>query len=367
MNLLQNLIFTFCFFHPLFAELIVHKNAENLLSSIEILGHGKIVYLLDDKNSIKQVLRLSENNNLTYLIELVYDDQKKLIKELVKDCQGTLIAEHDFFSEESNPHFIFDENSSTLSGHDTPFFLEDKEKHVRYRVQKNEISESYWQVNGEEIAIFDSQNHLKELKIPGIKVLPQLTLPLIIEKEGKIFLPKLKRDLSITGLKDLYTKLVYLNPDIDPYGQILLKKKTLSSFSYRQKIYDEYTQTVYFGHRTYDVASKKWLSKDPLGPIQSEDLFLYCGGHPEQFIDPDGRFFFIIPLLPLSEDTVETLIQITKNLIISSIEDISKHVNHYLNERADRKKEEEFLEIQTGKKLPNQKSFFPDISPLDDE
>lgn len=338
---------------------------EGRLTKITLNGFGDVDYFYDETKRLEKVIRHQEDGTIFYQIVLSYDAFNHLIKESIFDDQDRVLAENDFLAEKSLDLDLPDLDQNPKK---TPiYFITDQEKKIRYKFKDQKLIASYHAVKDEEIAIFDAHGNLKEFKIPGITILPELTLPLMIEKDQVPYLCKLQKDFSIASLQDLKTQQIYENPKIDPYGQILLKKPVISSFSYRQKIYDEDTKTLFFGHRTYHVESKKWASKDPFGTIQNEDVYCYCGEEPEKFIDPDGRFFFTIPIFPIKDNLVETVIEITKNLLISSIEEISNRVNLYLIERADRIKEEEFLEIQKGIKPTNRKSFSPDILPLDGE
>jgi RHS repeat-associated protein len=51
------------------------------------------------------------------------------------------------------------------------------------------------------------------------------------------------------------------------------------------------TGCVYFGARTYDTLTQRWLSADPLGYAASSSLYELCGDDPLNNFDPDGRVF----------------------------------------------------------------------------
>jgi hypothetical protein len=41
----------------------------------------------------------------------------------------------------------------------------------------------------------------------------------------------------------------------------------------------------------------RWLTRDPIGPVNSSNLYQYVFNNPFVYRDPDGQFAFVIPLL----------------------------------------------------------------------
>jgi RHS repeat-associated protein len=329
------------------------------IASISIEGYGAVSYTYED-NLLSHILRTADDGSTWYQVELAYDENRGLIEEVFRDAYGELLYQNDA----SRPYRWADRLEKTAM----PVVQEDssevvfvQEGDVRKKYVRGQLIETYWSVSGEEIAIFDGEGRLVELKIPGLPLYPTLSKPAAIEKGGQVFYPMLAPDLSIVALKDVMTKEVLHNPPIDAYGKILLSLPVVSRFSYRGKVYDATTQTVFFSHRTFDLKTSRWLSPDPCGAIQSEDLYAYCHDEPEKYLDPDGRFFTVIPLYPLITDMTTTLISIGTILVVSSIEQVAKEVNLYLEKRSDKKKAAEFIKKQQGQEDFSRKSFSPDI------
>jgi RHS repeat-associated protein len=54
---------------------------------------------------------------------------------------------------------------------------------------------------------------------------------------------------------------------------------------------------VYFGYRFYVPHLGRWLNRDPLQEAGGINLYAYVNGDPLGYVDPDGRFVFVIPAL----------------------------------------------------------------------
>ena len=52
--------------------------------------------------------------------------------------------------------------------------------------------------------------------------------------------------------------------------------------------YSEYGGSVLCGHRWYDTAALRWLSRDPIGYKGGDNLYAYCGDDPVNKVDPHG-------------------------------------------------------------------------------
>ncbi|HLB52457.1 MAG TPA: RHS repeat-associated core domain-containing protein, partial [Chlamydiales bacterium] len=63
-------------------------------------------------------------------------------------------------------------------------------------------------------------------------------------------------------------------------------------YACRGKRFDPETGFIYFGRRYYDPVRHRWISPDPLGPIDHENLYQYVYNNPLQFSDPTGCGFW---------------------------------------------------------------------------
>lgn len=62
----------------------------------------------------------------------------------------------------------------------------------------------------------------------------------------------------------------------------------LKSYRYSAKERDDFTGLYYFGYRYYAHWIGGWINPDPLGPEDSENLYLYVHNNPVNLIDPNG-------------------------------------------------------------------------------
>ncbi|MEX2345248.1 MAG: SpvB/TcaC N-terminal domain-containing protein [Balneolaceae bacterium] len=63
---------------------------------------------------------------------------------------------------------------------------------------------------------------------------------------------------------------------------------SLKEYRYSGKERDDFTGLYYFGYRYYAHWIGGWISPDPLGPEDSENLYLYVHNNPVNLVDPNG-------------------------------------------------------------------------------
>jgi RHS repeat-associated protein len=119
---------------------------------------------------------------------------------------------------------------------------------------------SYFGIN--EIAVFDSNGQVKELRVPGLSFHKDMLRPIAIETRGAIYAPIHDVQSNIVKLIDIRTREVISLALSDPFGKGLFKDAP-TSWIFSGKHYDKEVNLVYFGHRYYSPELKKWLSPDP--------------------------------------------------------------------------------------------------------
>jgi RHS repeat-associated protein len=62
----------------------------------------------------------------------------------------------------------------------------------------------------------------------------------------------------------------------------------LKDYRYCEKERDDFTGLYYFGYRYYAHWLGGWISPDPLGPEDSENLYIYVQNNPINLVDPNG-------------------------------------------------------------------------------
>ena len=78
-----------------------------------------------------------------------------------------------------------------------------------------------------------------------------------------------------------------------PYGELIANQQTIGydeRFKFTGKERDWESGYDYFGARFYDHRKGIWNSVDPLADkYPNVTPYLYCGGNPTKYVDPDGR------------------------------------------------------------------------------
>ena len=84
-----------------------------------------------------------------------------------------------------------------------------------------------------------------------------------------------------------------------PYGELIANQQTIGydeRFKFTGKERDWETGYDYFGARFYDYRKGFWNSVDPLADkYPGNTPYLYCGGNPIKYVDPDGRESVVSP------------------------------------------------------------------------
>ncbi len=87
--------------------------------------------------------------------------------------------------------------------------------------------------------------------------------------------------------------------EYEPYGA-QLTPVIEDGPGYTGHVQDAATGLTYMQQRYYDPLLGVFLSIDPVGPLSNTQQFnryRYSNGNPYSFVDPDGRFAFLIPML----------------------------------------------------------------------
>ena len=149
-----------------------------------------------------------------------------------------------------------------------------------------------------EIASFDADGAITELRIPGQSFNKDIVKAVAIEADENVYAPIYNTQLNISKLIDVSTKTVYDYSLLSPFGKNLSKlsqKKT--SWIFSSKRYDSETNAIFFGSRYYDLDLERWTTLDPQYYNSSINLYCYVGNNPLRLIDPDGEFIIALPIL----------------------------------------------------------------------
>jgi len=175
-------------------------------------------------------------------------------------------------------------------------------RRVAKKIQKREKeeTETYLYFGNNEIAIYNENGSLKQLRIPGLSFNDNFILPVAIETEEAVYATIHDYQGNLSKLINTKNQEVISIPYIDPFGQNLDRITPPTPWIFATKHYDAETNLVYFGSRYYDPELKQWITPDPFGMLQHPNVYLYCLGNPMSYFDPDGKFAFAIPLVNLA-------------------------------------------------------------------
>ena len=73
-----------------------------------------------------------------------------------------------------------------------------------------------------------------------------------------------------------------------PYGETSLGSFSRKRYRYTGKERNEESSLGYHGARYYGAHVCRWVSPDPMGPVDTLNLFLYARGNPLSYYDDDG-------------------------------------------------------------------------------
>lgn len=321
---------------------IVYEYRDGKLSQVHRINHrGQILYthryLLKGRESMIGNLGLIERSiedriytcKTPYSLEICkYDESGNIIERTINgeiipyqyDKQDRLLCETSTFQDKIDTYdempCIYDEQGNLIQKKNTRYTYDNQNRLIEVITENSIVSfaydyrnrriskrvesdienyeKTYLYYENIPIAIFKN-GILEQLAIPGGNRFDAIAQAIAIETPDSIYAPIYDIQWNISKLIDINTKEVYTF-NTDPFGGNLDQEIPITPWLFATKEYDPETNLIYFGHRYYDPTIQRWLSKDPL--LQKEDnLYTYCFNNPLRYIDPDGRFTIVIPLI----------------------------------------------------------------------
>ncbi|NGX27701.1 MAG: hypothetical protein K940chlam6_01639, partial [Chlamydiae bacterium] len=233
----------------------------------ELLSDGKTTYEYDLRGN--QVLKKTGSDQW----QMVYDPLNQLIE--VK-------------SQEQKIEFIYDPLGRRLA----------KVISTKAGYGWEESDREYYIYDGEEeIGSFKSPNTLESLRVLSTHRLPKT---IGIEMGGKTFAPLTDVQGNIRRLVDLQSKTLATSYDFTAFGEKLQtnpKEDLQSPWQFASKRFDPSLGLIYFGKRYYDPRIGRWMTTDPAEFVDGTNLYQFLFNNPYGYVDPDGQFVFIVPLI----------------------------------------------------------------------
>ena len=249
--------------NPYLKEELTYDEAGNLIK------RGNVSYTYDHASQLT-----SETDKFTARYDQDYNciekngrlqpvDEAGQIQGLPYDKNGNLIKSG----------FVFDAFDQLISAEEEDFVYDA----VGRRLQKG--STSYLYIDDEEVGSFES-GKAKEFKIVGHQSI------VAIEVDNQAFAPVQDVQGTIRSLIDWKTKKIVNENSCNAFGFGLTDA---IPYAYAGKRYDAKTGLIYFGKRYYDPQMSRWLTPDPLGPIDHSNLYQYVFNNPFLYRDPYGE------------------------------------------------------------------------------
>jgi RHS repeat-associated protein len=246
-----------------FSENCLYDNAGNLIQ------HNDRVFAYDAANQlIPQGL-----DERSY-----YDEKRNWIRQNEESIAVDEINQLMGFSYDHNGNFlgsgfVYDEFNQLIKTADCDCYIYDA---LGRRIQKGKTC--FFYINNEEMGSYIG-NEPKELKITALE------RPIALEINHRSY-------AVVTDVQGVIRKAIDCQAKEEKVNQCLSFGEQLSDvipYAYLGKRYDPETQLVYFGKRYYDPKHHRWISPDPLGPIDHSNLYQYLFNNPFRYKDPDGQ------------------------------------------------------------------------------
>ena len=169
-----------------------------------------------------------------------------------------------------------------------------KQVHYNHPSQgwQESYSEHYLYDNNDEIGAFSSPDQPKQLRIPGIAKQKNLSSLLAIELGQTPYIALTDAQDNIRQIIDPSTRSPLQKYDFTAFGERLdsfTQSTPFNPWCYASKRLDPEFNLLYFGQRYYDPGLGRWLSTDPAGFVDSNNLYQYLLNNPFKYQDPRGE------------------------------------------------------------------------------
>lgn len=219
-------------------------------------------------------------------IQCTYDANGNLVQKITPKGVFRLVYDafnrlSKAFTDECEVHFTYDLFGRRLSK----------------KVIKKEVveEETYLYFGSNEIAVCDQSGNLKHLRVPGVFFHPSIVQAVAIESYGEVFAPIYDPVCNLLQLINSSTKEVMSFETLHPFGDNIQSFTSSIPWIYSSKHYDKELDLVYFGYRYYDPSLRRWTTKDL--EETEENPYLYNLNNPLKYLDPDGRFVVVVPVV----------------------------------------------------------------------
>ena len=143
----------------------------------------------------------------------------------------------------------------------------------------------------EEIATLNETGAISECKILGLN-----NRTVMVETPHDMFVTMVDAHNNIRKLVDPTNGATIQSYNYDAFHELHPQYDSLTRYRFASRQTDPETGLIYFGQRYYDPFQLRWITPDPLGPIDITNLYAYNQNNPFKYFDPDGRCPLVIPI-----------------------------------------------------------------------
>jgi RHS repeat-associated protein len=138
-------------------------------------------------------------------------------------------------------------------------------------------------------------------EIQQLRVLGRQDL-IAIELKGKPYAPFFDSQGNIRRLIDPETQNSAASYDYSAFGEQTSpsSQSLFNPWQYSGKRFDSSLNLIDFGKRYYDAQLGRWLNLDPIGFVNSRNLYQYNFNSPFRYRDLDGAFAIAIPFVTVT-------------------------------------------------------------------
>ncbi|MCB1075530.1 MAG: hypothetical protein KDK59_08365 [Simkania sp.] len=147
----------------------------------------------------------------------------------------------------------------------------------------------HFYLNGYLLGSLNEQGEIVELYLPNNP--NSFENVIVIELKNTPYAALTDLQDNVRCLVDLSTQEIVESYYFSAFGEEkILSHSCENPWRYQSQYHDEETGLIYFGKRYYDPQTGKWISPDPLGSIDSANLYSFCHNNPLKYRDIWGLF-----------------------------------------------------------------------------
>lgn len=273
-----------------------HYTYDELYQVIEEDGLAKHSYGCDSLNNrIRRNGKKLTVNGLNQLLEdaRAYDPNGNLKQKTTSE--GTIFFEYDALDRlvavvSGNKRFCYTydaqnrrliKKSGTRKGKNAPWQYE------------NAMNFLYLGQN--EVGSYDHKGHAHELRLLGLSRGAEIGAAIAVELQGQVYAPLHDHIGNVTALVDAKTGRACEYYRYTAFGEeILLNAEgiaiaaSLNPWRFSSKRIDTETGLIYFGRRYYEPATGRWITPDPIGQKDGQNVYAFVHNRPLTSFDMYG-------------------------------------------------------------------------------